>query len=208
MTSKVQFLFDMSNLLHRPTPEQKEFEEVNYAFLQSVPELVLNAFETTRNEMKGKVPLSMNFLWFANTMNGNMIAEIAREYPEYIKPTGRKNYTLMLPPNYECPVKKLNKGSLRPAYNHTITTAAMIQQLAKKNQEPLPLIFIGYVLSKANDKVMGTYAVCFKGKERMWVSDLSSLQPPASGNQFITPVTPDAPAPQVGVRVIPKKKAQ
>ncbi len=206
--TNVQFLFDMGKLLKRPTPDQSQFETENYELLKSLPESVYTAFEMTRNEMKDKDPLSMNFLWFANSMNGNVLAVIGKSHRQFIRPTGRKNYSLMLKPNYECYIKKLAENTLLPSYNHTNTSAAMCEQFAMPEQSPLPVIFIGYTLSKTNDKVTGCYAVCIKGKERLWVSDLSSLYPPASGNNFILPNTPIMTHPEVEVKVRVKKKAQ
>jgi hypothetical protein len=209
MTANVQYLFDMRKLLKRPMPDQGEFEARNYELLKAFVNATYLGYKQTLNDREGKPPLSMNFSWFANTMNGNVLSEMAKLFPNNVKATGRKNYSVMLKPNYECYIKKLARKNLMPSYNHSITTAAMCEQMALPSHQALPVIFIGYTLSDDNDQLMGCYAVCIKGKERMWVSDLTLLQPPSTGDGFnLTPILPDlSPQPQVAVKVKPAKKA-
>jgi hypothetical protein len=209
--TKVNYLFDMSKLLQRPIPEQSKFEEENYELLKAFENATYTGFEKTLEDADGKPPLSMNFLWFPNAMNGNVVAEMGKRFPEQLRPTGRKNHKLMLKPNYECYIKKLDKA-LKPSYHHSMTSAAMCEQKALSRQDALPIIFIGYTMTDTNDKVTGCYAVCWKGKERVWVSDLTALQPPSTGDGYIiapiSPNTPPTPDVQVGVKVKPNKKAQ
>jgi hypothetical protein len=60
----------MNKLVQRPIPQQRSFELEHYDFLTSLPKKMDLAFEMTTQEMKQKHPLSINRIWFANTMNG------------------------------------------------------------------------------------------------------------------------------------------
>lgn len=132
----------------------------------------------TRDELKQKPPLSVNKNWFANTMNGNLIFLIGTEYPEFLKYTGRGSYCLFLNFKYEGYVKKLSGKRLFPSYNHSNTSRAITNQQALPKQEPLPVIYIGYTCNKTNDTITGYYAVCIKGKERVWKTDLTAIEKP------------------------------
>lgn len=207
MKTKVQFLFDMDKLLKRPTAEQRKVEVENYGFLQRFPHFVRKAFDDTENAAKNKSAISKTFLWFPLTLYGNVLENVATEYPEYLRETGRKSYTIKLRPNYECYIKKLTSGSLLPSYNHSQTSFAMCEGLALPEQEPLPVIFLGYTLTEDNSEITGCYAVCIKGKEKIWVSDLNAIEPPKFGETVdLNPVLPNLP--QVKVRVREKKQAK
>lgn len=164
------------------------------------------AFEMTQMEMKQKHPLSINRIWFANTMNGNLIYQLGTSYPEFLKYTGRGSYCLMLNYRYEGYVKKLSGKNLFPSYNHSKTSRALTNQEALPDQEPIPVIYIGYTINKTNDQITGYYAVCIKGKERIWRTDLTSIEPPS-----VMPIeqTPSQPVtPLVTVKVKEKRKAE
>jgi hypothetical protein len=207
MKTNVQYLFDMHKLLRRPTPDQGRFEEANFEFLKEFVECSYDGFEQTKIEAREKPPLSMNFSWFAHNMNGNVLAAVARDYPEAIKYTGRHNYSINLPPNYECYIKKLKEGSLLPSYNHSVTSSAMCDMLATPTQKLTSVIFIGYTLDKNNSAVTGCYAVCIKGNEKIWVSDLTCLRRPQIGvANTSTPITPNLYL-EVRPREVKKKKA-
>lgn len=175
-------LFDTSKLVLRPLPIQREFEIDYYEFLTSLPSRIDAAFQMTRDELKRKPPLSVNKNWFANTMNGNLIYLIGTAYPEFLKYTGRGSYCLFLNYRYEGYLKKLSGRKLFPSYNHSKTSRAITNQQALPEQEPLPIIYIGYTSNKTNDFITGYYAVCIKGKERIWKTDLTAIEKPAVKN--------------------------
>ncbi len=68
--NKVNYLFDINKLVLRPIPDQRAFEMEYYEFLTRLPDLINQAFQLTRSEMKRKRPLSINRNWFANTNIG------------------------------------------------------------------------------------------------------------------------------------------
>lgn len=204
--TKVQYLFEMNKLLVRPTPEQSDYEFKNLEVLKSFELAVNKGFEQTLIDSKGKDPLSMNFSWFSNTMNGNVLAAFARLHPTLVRPTGRKNHCIIMHGTYECYIKKLNKG-LVPSYNHSDTTEAMVQQMALPDQDPRPVIFLGYTLNKDNSMVTGVYAVCIKGSDRVWVTDITSLDNSSSGDTFATPKPTNPNSPDIIVTPKRKKKA-
>lgn len=202
--SKVNYLFDMAKLVQRPIPEQREFEITHFDFLTAIPVLTTQAFELTTAERKSKTPLSVNRMWFANTMNGNLLALVAAEFPEYVRSTGRGSHCLLLDNKYECYLKKLT-NSLFPSYNHSKTSRALCNQEAMNEKDALPIIYIGYRTNKSKDDLKGFYAVCIKGKERLWKSDLTAIEPPNAETWSDT--SPNLPlAPEVKVTVKVKRK--
>lgn len=204
--NKSNYLFDMNQLVQRPIPEQRAFELDYYDFLISMPGKIDMAFEMTQAEMKAKHPLSINRIWFANTMNGNLIYLLGTSYPEFLKYTGRGSYCLLLNYMYEGYVKKLSGKKLFPSYNHSKTSRALTNQEALPEQEPIPVVYLGYTSNKTNDVITGYYAVCIKGKERIWRSDLTAIEPPQSMPVEQTPVLPIKPL--VTIKVKERKKAE
>lgn len=204
MNYKFTTLFDTNQLIQRPIPEQRAFELEYYHFLVSLPKIMDEAFDITRNEMLRKHPLSINRSWFANTMNGNLIYLLGTSYPDYLKNTGRGSYCLLMNYRYEGYVKKLTGKKLFPSYNHSKTSRALTNQEALPEQEPIPVIYIGYTINKTNDNITGYYAVCIKGKERLWRTDLTAIEPPAAMPVLQTPVHPVTPL--VTVKVKDRKK--
>ena len=203
---KVNYLFDINKLVQRPIPEQRAFELEYYDFLTILPEKINQAFDMTRAEMKLKHPLSINRIWFANTMNGNLLSLVGMAYPEYLKATGRGSYCLLLNCKYEGYLKKLTGKRLFPSYNHSKTSKALCDQKAKPGQEALPVIYIGYTINKTKDEITGYYAVCIKGKERIWHTDLTCIEPP-----YVLPITAAGSppvSPKVEVKVKKNKKAK
>jgi hypothetical protein len=175
---KSNTLFDISKLVLRPLPIQREYELDYYDFLSGLPPKMDLAFKMTRDELKLKPPLSVNKNWFANTMNGNLIYLIGTAHPEFLKYTGRGSYCLFFNFKYEGYVKKLTGKKLFPSYNHTDTSLAITNQRAFPKQEPLPVIYIGYTSNRTHEMITGYYAVCIKGKERLWKTDLTAIEKP------------------------------
>ena len=206
MKHKGNYLFEMNKLVQRPIPEQRSFELDYYDFLTSLPSKIDLAFEMTRAEMQQKHPLSINRIWFANTMNGNLIYLLGTSNPEYLKNTGRGSFCLLMNYKYEGYVKKLSGKKLFPSYNHSNSSKALTNQEALPEQEPIPVIYIGYTINKTNDFITGYYAVCIKGKERIWRTDLTSIEGRGALPLEITTAPPFTPI--VTVKVKEKKKAQ
>ncbi len=193
-------LFDESNLIQRPLPEQREFEIDYYDVLKSIPEIFSKGFLISNEVKKKKNPLSMNRNWFANEMSGNVIDLVSQSFPLFIKYTGRGSYCLFLNYKYECYIKKLTNKKLFPMYNHSLTSKRLTDQKALKIEEPIPIIYIGWTINNSNDNITGYYAVCIKGNERIWCSDLTCINPP---NILDVDVDNNTPNP-VGVIVTPK----
>lgn len=205
MESKGTYLFDINKLLPRPLPVQEKFERDYYDFLSVIPDIIDQAFEMTVKARRMKDPRAVNRNWFANEMSGNLAFLIMRKFPAYVKMV-RGTYCLNLNFEYECYVKRLT-SALQPSYRHSDTSWANFNQRAMSIKEQLPIIYIGYKASKTNDKILGSYAVCLQGKNRLWVSDLNALTPPSYGTASnVSPVTPQQPEVAVGVRI--KKKAK
>jgi len=202
MQRKSNTLFDIDKLVQRPIPEQRAFELDYYDFLTILPGKIDLAFEMTRREMQNKPPLSINRVWFANTMNGNVIYQIGTSFPEYLRNTGRGSYYLRFNHMYEGYLKKLSGKKLFPSYNHSRTSRALTEQKAYSEQEAIPVVYIGYSLNETNELITGYYAVCIKGKERIWRTDLKSIEPPMSMPFEAQPDLPKAPL------VTPKARAQ
>ena len=209
MQHKSTYLFDINKLIPRPIPEQARFEEDYMDLLSRMPELVERAYELTDEARRRKRPRSINKNWFSNEMSGNLADLISAEFPEYVRLV-RGTYCLNLNFEYECYVKRLSVRGLRPSYKHSNTSWANVNQKSLSAKDAAPIIFIGYSANKTNDQIRGVYAVCIKGKERLWVSDLTALAPPdaLSPSVTITPTPPKAPTPEVQVGVRAKKKAQ
>lgn len=203
---KSNTLFDISKLVLRPLPIQREFEVDYYDFLSGLPKQMDLAFKMTRDELKLKPPLSVNRNWFANTMNGNLIFLIGTKYPEFLKYTGRGSYCLFLNFKYEGYVKKLTGKKLFPSYNHSNTSRAITNHQALPEQEPLPVIYIGYTSNNTNEMITGYYAVCIKGKERVWKTDLTAIEKPVV--KGIEQEAEKLPMPLVTVKEKAKRKAQ
>lgn len=204
--NKVNLLFDISKLTMRPIPQQRDFEIEYYDFLKSLPEMINQAFEQTRAELKRKHPLSVNRNWFANTLNGNLIKIVADKYPNYIQKTKRGSFRLMMNLKYEGYIKKLTGRKLMPSYNHSKSSIALTHQRGIPKEDPLPVIFIGYTINKTNDRITGYHAVCIKGDERLWRTDLTYIEPPATMN--ITTDDIKQIHPVVSVKVKEHKKAK
>lgn len=209
MQNKITTLFDIHKLLPRPIPEQEKFERDNLSFLTKFPELVSEAYRITDEARSNKKPRSINQNWFANEMSGNLAELVSSHFPEYVS-LARGTYYLNFNFQYECYVKRLTGKKLAPSYHHSKTSWANLNQRSISSDEIVPVIYIGYKANKSNDKILGCYAVCFKGKDRLWVSDLDALDGRDYGST--TTIAPQAPAPsvtpevQVGVRA--KRKAQ
>jgi len=180
-------LFDMIELVQRPIPEQRKFEIEYYDLLIALPGIILKAFEISNATKRNKNPLSMNRNWFANEMSGNVIDLIAQSFPMLVKYTGRGSYFLLLNFKYECYIKKLTKKRLFPMYNHSRTSKRLTNQVASKIEEPIPVIYMGWTINKTNDQIFGFHAVCIKGDERLWNTDLTAIQKPNENELKITP---------------------
>lgn len=174
--SKPGVLFDTSNLVQRPVPEQQDFEKEYYQLLRALPKIVDKAFALTNEAKKTKRPLSMSRNWFPNEMNGNVLDLISQSFPNLVKSTGRGSYFLYLNYKYECYVKKLTNKRLLPSYNHSETSKRLTNQQALLTEPALPIIYLGWTINKLNEKITGYYAVCNKGKERIWATDLLQLR--------------------------------
>jgi hypothetical protein len=168
-------LFDVSKLIPRPLPDQEQFISENRKFLFSLVALSAKSFEMTYSRSREKLPLSMNRIWFANEMNGNLLSLVAQDFPEYVKPTGRGSFALMVNFKYECYLKKLNSKTLKPSYNHSNSSKALMNQDAKKNEHPVPVIYLGWTNNKYKDLLTGYYAVCWQGNQKLWKTDLRTL---------------------------------
>lgn len=172
-------LFNVLQLVQRPVPDQLKFEVEYYDLLQALPEIILKAFNLSHQAKKNKNPLSMNRNWFANEMSGNVIDLVSQSFPLFIKYTGRGSYCLLLNYKYECYIKKLTKKKLFPMYNHSKTSKRLTNQEAlEKVEEPIPVIYMGWTINKTNDQIFGYHAVCIKGDERLWHSDLTAISKP------------------------------
>lgn len=161
------------------------------------------AFRMMDNERKKKSKMAVNRNWSANTLNGNLIDLISKEFPQYVKDTGRGCYYLDLDRKYECYVKKLD-SKLLPQYNHTDKTKELVSQLACIDENPIPVIYIGYTANKGLTVIKNYYAVCIKDERVIWKTDLTAIQPiTAERNTF-----DESADPVVEVIVKLKKKAQ
>ncbi len=176
MLNKSTLLFDKNKHLKRPLPEQTRFENEYQNLLTRMPILMDMAFRSMDEERKKKSKMAINRNWAANTMNGNIIDLISKEFPHYVKDTGRGSYYLDLDNKYECYVKKLDK-QLLPQYNHTDKSKELVSQIACINEEPIPVIYIGYTATKGLTVIKDYYAVCVKNGKVIWESDLTSIQP-------------------------------
>lgn len=204
--NKGNYLFDMKKLVQRPIPEQRAFELEYYEFLTSLPEKINKAFVMTKAEAKPKHPLSINRNWFANTMNGNLLSLVGKAYPNYLRKTGRGSYCLLMNFRYEGYIKKLMGKKLFPSYNNTKSSTALTNQRALPKDEPLPVVYIGYTINKTNDRITGYFAVCIKGEERIWRTDLTAIDPPEVKGVQKDPIQPIVPT--VIVKVKDQKKAK
>lgn len=205
--NKVNALFDTDKLISRPLPEQENFENEYKKLLNRVLYLMDRAFAQMDNTRRTKSNMSVNKNWAANEMNGNLWDLIAKEFPEYVKDTGRGSYYLNLNNKYECYIKKLDrrKHSLLPAYNHSVKSRQLCDQMACIDEKPIPVVFIGYTASKKMQVITGYYAVCVKDDSIVWCTDLTTLmrERKEQPNAEMPTVIPD-----VSVVVKQKRKAQ
>ena len=204
---KANYLFDTAKLIQRPIPEQRGFEIEYYELLNSLPEKINEAFELTNKAKRKKRPLSINRNWFPNEMSGNVLDLVAQSFPHLVQATGRGSYCLMLNFKYECYIKKLTNKKLSPVYNHSKTSRRLTNQQAKEKIEaPIPVIYMGWTINKTNEKITGYYAVCRKGEDRIWYSDLTSIELPQIKNIEVeqTKSTPS----KVVVKLKDKRKAK
>jgi hypothetical protein len=168
-------LFDTSKLVQRPIPEQQEFEKEYFELLKALPKIIDSAFELTIEAKKNKRPLSMNRNWFANELNGNVLDMISQSFPDFIKSTGRGSYFLYLNYKYECYIKRLTNKRLLPSYNHSKTSKRITNLQALPTEPALPIIYLGWTINKSNERITGYHAVCNKGAERIWATDLLQI---------------------------------
>jgi hypothetical protein len=170
-------LFNMMKLVQRPIPDQRNFEIEYFDLLKALPGIIMQAFNLTNKAKRKKRPMSMNRNWFANELSGNVLDLVAQSFPHYVQRTGRGSHCLVLKYKYECYLKKLDK-KLSPLYNHSKTSKRLTNQEALPTQEPIPVIFMGWTINKTNDAILGYYAVCRKGDERIWSTDLTAIARP------------------------------
>lgn len=204
--NKSNYLFDINKLVQRPIPDQRAFEMEYYVFLTGLPDMIDQALKITRAAMKRKLPLSINRNWFANEMNGNLLALVGQDYPNYLQKTKRGSFCLLMNFRYEGYLKKLIGRKLFPAYNHSNSSKALTHQRGIEKEEPLPVVYIGYSINKTNDRITGYHAVCIKGKERIWRTDLTAIEPPEV--KGIEKNTTQPVAPTVTVKVKDQRKAK
>jgi len=169
-------LFNTTELIQRPIPEQREFELAYFKLLKALPAIIDEAFEVTHKAKRRKAPLSIGRNWFPNEMNGNVLNLVAQSFPDFVRYTGRGSHCLYLNYKYECYIKKLSSKKLFPTYNHSKTSKRLCDQTALPSQEPVPIIYMGWTISKTNEQIKGYFAVCRKGDERIWHSDLTAIR--------------------------------
>lgn len=170
-------LFDISALEKRKLADQAEFEKITLPFLLKFREIVDNAMDAMCETRDNKPPLSVNQNWAPNEMNGLIIDALVKEFPQYARETGRgRGIKFVIDGKYEIYIKKLNEKTLKPSYNHTYTSKAMCEQAVLPNQEPIPVIFIGYTATKSVEQLTGYYAVCTKAENGInWITDITTL---------------------------------
>lgn len=168
-------LFDTSSLIQRPIPEQEEFENEYFDLLRALPKIIDAAFELTNAAKKNKRPLSMNRNWFANELNGNVLDLISQSFPHFVKSTGRGSYFLYLNYRYECYIKRLTNKRLMPSYNHSKISKRLTNLQALPSEPALPVIYLGWTINKTKEIITGYHAVCNKGADRIWATDLLQI---------------------------------
>lgn len=170
-------LFDISALEKRKLADQAEFEQVSSPFLQKFREIVDEAMDTMSDTRDNKPPLAVNQNWAANEMNGLIIDALVKEFPQYARETGRgRGVKFVINGKYEIYIKKLGETTLKPSYNHTYSSKAICEQAVLSNQEPIPVIFVGYTATKSLEQLTGYYAVCTKPENGIdWITDITTL---------------------------------
>ena len=180
---KSKKLFDESKFVRKKIPEQIEFETSMKDFLPEFGEIFKEAFHMTQKERALKKPNFRDRNWEAVTMSGNIKGLLTERFPEYILQDGYRYYFYMKD-RYIIYFKKLD-NKLLPSNIMTENTHKINCQYALPEEDPIPVIFIGYTVNTTFDELTGYYAVCMKDEEKKWVSDLSFQHSKSSFGSYI-----------------------
>jgi hypothetical protein len=188
--NKSNELFETSNLISRPLPEQLEFEETLSVELPIFKSILEQSFELTRKEKSVKRPNFLDRNWSAVTMSGNIKGLLFDTYPGNMKLDSNNRFYFNKEGKYIIYFKKLNE-KLMPSNIPTRYSYKLYGQLALQFEEPIPIVFVGYTLNESNDELSGSFAVCLKNNVRKWASDLSLSA--INGSKLLLPINPTIP---------------
>lgn len=203
MIKNLNLLFDRSKYVLCPTPTQHAFESEYMHLLKRLPYIMDMAFSRMMEERRAKSKISVNRNWCSNTMNGLLTELLAKEFPEYLRETGRNSHFLNVDNRVHMYYKKFDKW-LRPMYNHTMKSQQLINNLVGISEKTIPVMYFGYTTNKDFTVITGYYVMCRIGAKVEWKRDLTDFLLPAQTKPASVNVQEVA---EVRVKIKDKRKA-
>lgn len=191
MNTNLRYLFDPSKYVKVQVPEQKAFEEANAELMFAMEDLVIEGHKKLHTTI---LPLFKYEEMDKNLPAVAMISFIRqgfiRKYPQYCRKASRKRFRLITQNNEFIYLKKLDKKK-RPSNIETHNNNLIIHQVTESKVDSLPNVFFGYTCSENYSVIKGVFAVCIRGKETLWVTNITDLRNQSGGS--LVPLTPTAP---------------
>jgi hypothetical protein len=204
MNTNLQLSFDFTKFPRRTGVAQADFEAANKKLLLFFRLLVYEAhLDLHRKIFSLFKPRDMDRNMPAVSMISFIRQGILKHFQSYCPKATKKRFKLITP-NLECIlIKKLN-NKLRPSNIDTTNNKLIINQRTDEQADKLPIIFLGYTALPDFSRITGIYAVCIKGKEILWRTDINEL-----GDQsLLYPILPKGTDPNLKDGIVKIKKTK
>lgn len=177
MQSNLRDLFGNSKQEKRKTPEQKQFEKENLALLLAFKDIVFEAFGTLHDRIFSVIKPGggMDNKMPAVSIISLIRTGIIQKFPLYCGKATKSRFKLVTPAAQDNIYLKKLDFKRRPANRQSKANDLIMYQLTNSNKDKGGNVFLGYVTDKLYSSVLGIYAVCLDGKQRLWESDILDL---------------------------------
>ncbi|MFT3932792.1 MAG: hypothetical protein QM726_04175 [Chitinophagaceae bacterium] len=198
--TKVKLLFDFSKYEELKEVDQQKFEEENKQLFPEIVKAVTHSFKMLHTVVLKRIaPVDQDKNLCAVVMSGYLCGYFKKYFPQLCSRATSQRFKLWVN-NTSVYIKKLDEKTKRPSNIPTDESMKIFNQLTDNADEKAYNIFFGYTTTDSYSMITGIYAVCFKGEDLLWFTDLNSF-----GTESATPTVPITPLPSAP-RVKPSVK--
>lgn len=204
MKTNLPFLFDPSKFERLKTPDQKQFETANLNLMLAFEDIVYDAHDQFHNKVLSLFKWGeMDKMLPAVAMISFIRQSFIRDYPSYCREATNQRFRLITDNGEYIYLKKLDDNK-KPSNIETQSNNLILYQVTDDSSNKRPNVFFGYTTTEEYSKITGVYAVCLKGEQLMWVTNISNLRS-SMGGLVATVTTPTEPVLKPGIVKLKKK---
>lgn len=190
MSTKLMYLFDPAKYARLTVPEQEKFQKENENLMFAMEDAVYDALKSYQKEI---LPLFRRGGMDNNMPAVSMISFIKQafitRFPQYCREATKARFRLITDSGEHIYLKKLNRKK-RPQNIPTENNNRILYQVTDHSKTNRPNVFFGYTCTNNYSSITGVYAICIKGEEIVWVTDISSLRQSAIVTSLDQPTAP------------------